>query len=48
MSAIERFKGKKTIVIVTHRLSTLRFCDKVYNLENGELILNKNYKHGLL
>ena len=37
MSAVERFKGEKTIIIVTHRLSTLRFCDRVYDLKNGKL-----------
>lgn len=37
MSAIENFKGDKTIIIVTHRLSTLRFCDTIYELEGGKL-----------
>lgn len=42
MSAVERFKGEKTIIIVTHRMSTLRFCDNVYELKDGKLSLNKS------
>ena len=41
MEAVNRFKGEKTIVIVTHRLSTLKSCDAIYTLENGKLISNK-------
>ena len=35
--AIEKFKNEKTIIIITHRLSTLRFCNRVYSLEKGKL-----------
>ena len=47
MSAIERFKGEKTIIIVTHRLSTLRFCDRVYDLKNGKLSPHKTLTNEL-
>jgi len=47
MSAIERFKGEKTIIIVTHRLSTLRFCDEVYNLKQGKLSQHKSVTNEL-
>lgn len=47
MSAIERFKGEKTIIIVTHRLSTLRFCDEVYNLKQGKLSRHKTLTNEL-
>ena len=30
------FSGK-TILIITHRKSTLEICDKIYELKNGEL-----------
>ena len=35
--SIERMKGQHTIVIVAHRLSTIRNVDKIYFLENGEI-----------
>ncbi|MGN1023579.1 MAG: ABC transporter ATP-binding protein, partial [Lachnospiraceae bacterium] len=35
MEAIDDFKGKKTIVIVAHRLTTIRNCDAVYRVEGG-------------
>ncbi|GKU75824.1 ABC transporter ATP-binding protein [Paenibacillus sp. L3-i20] len=36
--AIDRLKGTMTIIIVAHRLSTLRGADQVYVLQNGELV----------
>jgi len=27
-----------TFIIIAHRLSTLKFCDKIYKIENGEII----------
>lgn len=38
MDAVNALHGKKTIVIVAHRLSTLADCDKIIRLENGRLI----------
>tara|TARA_B100001175_G_scaffold317817_1_gene336697 strand:- start:2078 stop:3727 length:1650 start_codon:yes stop_codon:yes gene_type:complete len=38
MKAIYSLKGKKTIIIVAHRLSTLDQCDYIYKVESGELI----------
>lgn len=33
------FKNKdRTIIIISHKLSSLRFCDEVYELKNGRLI----------
>ena len=34
-------KIKKTIIIVSHRINTLKFCDKVYNIEKNTLKLIK-------
>lgn len=36
--SIERMKGQHTIVIVAHRLSTIRNVDKIYFLENGQIV----------
>ena len=30
-------KIKKTIIIVSHKISTLKYCDKVYTIENNEI-----------
>ena len=33
--AINKLKGKKTIIIIAHRLSTVENCDRLLRLENG-------------
>ena len=40
MSEIKSFDKNLSIVIVSHRQSTLELCDKVYKLENGEIVTN--------
>jgi ATP-binding cassette subfamily C protein LapB len=35
---LERAKGRHTLVLVTHRPSLLNLADRVFNIENGELI----------
>jgi len=34
MSAIQGFKGRKTLIVVAHRLSTIESCDIIYKVEN--------------
>ena len=31
------FSLDKTIIVATHRMATLKYCDKIYNLSNSEL-----------
>jgi len=38
MEAVRSLAHQKTIVIVTHRHSTLRDCERLYSLENGKLV----------
>ena len=38
IDAINNLKREKTIIIVTHRLSTVSKCDKIFKLKNGKLI----------
>lgn len=38
MSAIDSFKGKKTMVIIAHRLRTIENCDIIYEVKNGKII----------
>lgn len=35
MSSLERLRGERTVLMVAHRLSTVRSCDKVVYMENG-------------
>lgn len=36
--AVTELSGDKTVIIISHRLSTTRFVDKIYMLENGKII----------
>lgn len=36
MESIEVLQGKKTLIIVAHRLSTIKNCDKVYEIKDGK------------
>ena len=35
---IKRLKGKKTIIVIAHRLTTVEHCDRIYCLEKGKII----------
>lgn len=38
MEAIDFLKGKKTMIIIAHRLETIRNCDIVYRVEKGKIV----------
>ena len=38
MGAIERLKGSHTMVIIAHRLTTIRNCDEIYEIVDGKAI----------
>ena len=38
MEAINSFHGKKTMIIIAHRLNTIEKCDIIYKVENEKLI----------
>ncbi|MBQ6733892.1 MAG: ABC transporter ATP-binding protein [Lachnospiraceae bacterium] len=37
MEAIESFRGKKTLLIIAHRLNTIQNCDVIYEVGNGKI-----------
>ena len=38
MESINRLHGKKTLIIIAHRLQTIEKCDMVFRVENGSII----------
>ncbi len=41
MDSINNFHGKKTLLIIAHRLQTIEKCDMVYRVENGKAVLER-------
>ncbi|MBQ7955111.1 MAG: ABC transporter ATP-binding protein [Lachnospiraceae bacterium] len=41
MESINHFHGKKTLIIIAHRLQTIEKCDMVYRVEDGKAVLEK-------
>ena len=37
MKAVEQFQGKKMLIIIAHRLSTVEKCDRIYFLKDGKI-----------
>lgn len=42
MDSINRFYGKKTLIIIAHRLQTIEKCDIVYRVENGTITVERS------
>ena len=41
MESINRLHGKKTLIIIAHRLQTIEKCDLVYRVEDGKVSLER-------
>ena len=37
LNVIENLKGKKTIILITHKLNALKVCDEIFQIKNGKL-----------
>lgn len=42
--SIENLAGKKTLLIISHRLSTVKKCDYIYFIENGTIVESGTWK----
>lgn len=45
MQAIEHMQGTRTIIIIAHRMSTVKNCDQICVLEHGSLAAQGTYWH---
>jgi ATP-binding cassette, subfamily B, bacterial PglK len=44
VSEIQRLKGRKTIIVIAHRVTTLKHCDKIIRLEKGRIVEQGTYR----
>ena len=44
LQAVERMAGRKTLVMIAHRLSTVRKCDEIFLLDKGRVIAHGSYE----
>jgi ATP-binding cassette subfamily C protein len=42
-NAIESLKGDHTLIMIAHRLTTVKNCDKLYFMEEGEIVQEGSY-----
>ncbi len=43
VTEIERLKGVKTTIVIAHRLTTLKHCDRIYKLQDGKIVTMGSY-----
>ncbi|MEM6838125.1 MAG: ABC transporter ATP-binding protein [Cyanobacteria bacterium P01_C01_bin.120] len=46
--AIRALSGKKTMIIIAHRLSTVEHCDRIYMMEKGQVVKSGTYQEVVL
>ena len=39
---IKKIKGKFTMVIISHQMNVLKYCDQIYRVENKKIFLDKS------
>jgi ATP-binding cassette, subfamily B, bacterial PglK len=44
MRALEGLRGRCTIILIAHRLSMVRWCDVIYQLESGRIVGSGSYE----
>jgi ATP-binding cassette, subfamily B, bacterial PglK len=43
MDAVQNIRADKTIILIAHRLSTVRTCDTIFLMERGQLVAQGSY-----
>jgi ABC-type multidrug transport system fused ATPase/permease subunit len=43
MATLGRLRGRYTTILIAHRMSTVRSCDIVFELENGKIAGSGTY-----
>jgi ATP-binding cassette subfamily C protein len=43
MEAVEKLSGEKTLIMIAHRLSTVKNCDRLYFMSEGQIIDSGTY-----
>jgi len=44
ISEIKRLKGDITMIVIAHRYNTLKYCDRIYRLDNGRIVEEITYE----
>jgi HlyD family secretion protein len=45
MDSIQDFTGKKTLILIAHRLKTIKKCDEIFMMENGKIVDHGDYEY---
>jgi ABC-type multidrug transport system fused ATPase/permease subunit len=43
MEAVRNLSGRKTVIMIAHRLSTVQNCDRIFVLEKGQIAASGSY-----
>ncbi len=44
INEIKQLKGRVTVIIIAHRMTTLQHCDRIYKLDKGRIVKSLSYK----